>query len=145
MGKMGFHTRWIQLEMMCIKTVSFLVLINREPKGPIIPTQGIRQGDPLSPYLLLLCIEGLITLLKQVWASKQLSGIKVYRRAPTVSHLLFIDNSIVFYKVNSAENHHIRQLLERYEEALGQKVNKYKTAMIFSRNVDSKKQELMAF
>lgn len=45
MRKMGFHERWISLAMMCVKTVSFSVLINGEPRGKIIPTRGLRQGE----------------------------------------------------------------------------------------------------
>ena len=64
MEKLGFHDRWISLMMMCIKSVSYSMLLNGEPKGLIHPTRGIRQGDPISPYLFLLCGEGLSAMLK---------------------------------------------------------------------------------
>ena len=64
MTRLGFHERWISLMMMCIKSVSYSVLLNGEPKGLIRPTRGIRQGDPISPYLFLLCGEGLSAMLK---------------------------------------------------------------------------------
>jgi len=59
MEKLGFHDRWISLMMMCIKSVSYFVLLNGEPKSLIHPTRGIQRGDPISPYLFLLCNEGL--------------------------------------------------------------------------------------
>ena len=59
MRRMGFQEKWVQLSIMCMRTVSYSVLINGEPKGRIIPTRGLRQGDPISPYLFLLCVEGL--------------------------------------------------------------------------------------
>ena len=57
MRKLGFEERWINLMMICVKTVSYLIIVNGEPKGLIHPTRGIRQGDPLSPFLFLLCTE----------------------------------------------------------------------------------------
>ena len=64
MEKLGFHDRWISLMMMCIKSVSYSMLLNGEPKGLIHPTRGIQQGDPISPYLFVLCGEGLSAMLK---------------------------------------------------------------------------------
>ena len=58
MEKMGFGEKWVKSIMECISTVSYSILVNGEPKGDIKPSRGIRQGDPLSPYLFLLCSEG---------------------------------------------------------------------------------------
>lgn len=77
MEKMGFAAQWIDSVMMCVKSVSFSVLINGEPKGPIVPSRGIRQWDPLSPYLFLICTEGLISLLKKVEGRGEITGVKV--------------------------------------------------------------------
>lgn len=63
--RMGFDDRWVALMMECITTVSYSILINGEPSQVIQPSGGIRQGDLLSPYLFLLCMEGLHCLMYQ--------------------------------------------------------------------------------
>ena len=63
--KMGFHNRWVHLMMLCITNASYSILINGKPHGNITPTRGLRQGDPLSPYLFLMCTESLHGLIKK--------------------------------------------------------------------------------
>jgi hypothetical protein len=63
--KIGFARRWVDLLMVCVRTVIYSILINGQPHGRIVPSRGIRQGDPLSPYFFILCAEGLTTLLRR--------------------------------------------------------------------------------
>ena len=62
---MGFNDRWVALVMECITSVTYFLLINGEPFGEIKPSCAIRQGDPLSPYLFLLCSEGLHRMIQK--------------------------------------------------------------------------------
>ena len=62
--KIGFDDKWIAFISTCIRSVSFSVMVNGEPHGLFHPNRGLRQGDPLSPYLFLLCAEGLHSLIK---------------------------------------------------------------------------------
>lgn len=126
MHKMGFHKTCINMIMNCVKTVSYSILINGEPKGSITPSRALRQGDPLSPYLFLLGTKSLISLLQQVEAGILIIGIKKYRRAPHINHLLFVDNSVLFCKSTIQESVNIKKLLEIYEHKSGQKVNRDK-------------------
>ena len=66
MERMGFHSKWIRWIYECVSTVSFSIMVNGEPRGNIVQTRGLRQMDPLSPYLFLLCSEGLNGLINNV-------------------------------------------------------------------------------
>ena len=87
MEKLDIHWRMVEVVMRCVCTVTYSVRINGQPKGHIIPSRGLRQGDPLSPYLFLLCVEGLSGLLKQQVERGSIKGVVVCRGAPCISHL----------------------------------------------------------
>ena len=94
--KMGFHRRWVNLMMECITTVSYSILINWEPSQTIHPSRGLRQGDPLSPYLFLLCTEGLHGLISRAATSSDIMGISICRNGPRLIHLFFANDSLIF-------------------------------------------------
>ena len=80
MNRLGFDEKWRKLVMQCVTTITYSVRINGKPKGHIIPTRGIRQGNPLSPYLFLLCAEGLSSLIKKVVDDGVMEGLVIYQR-----------------------------------------------------------------
>ena len=89
MRKMGFCERWIGLIMVCVKTVTYSILMNGEPKGLIQPSRGLRQGDPLSPFFFLLCIEGLHGLINKVATNGDVNGFRLCKRGPKLTNLFF--------------------------------------------------------
>ena len=120
--------------MQCITTVSYAIKINGCPRGCIIPSRGIRQGDSLSPYLFLLCAEGLLALIKASVCNGSMEGIAICRGGPKLSHLFFADDSLIFCKASLVECNSMKKILGVYERASGQQQNKAKTSLFFSSN-----------
>ena len=89
MEKLGFHRKWIQWVMECVTTVRYTVRFNGVLMDAFQPTRGLRQGDPLSPYLFLFVADGLSKVLQHESELGRIQGLKVCRRAPEISHLLF--------------------------------------------------------
>jgi len=82
--------------MKCVKFASFSFLINGTPKGHVISSRGLHQGDPISLYLFLFCSERLSSLLRRVVERSSINGYHMVMGTPIISHLMFADNSIVF-------------------------------------------------
>ena len=103
MRRLGFHDRWVDLIMVCVQTVTYSVLINGVPHGHIKPTRGIRQGDPLSPYLFILCVKGLSNILHEAEREGKITGLPIAKGGTKINHLLFVDDSLLFCKANFVE------------------------------------------
>ena len=134
MEKLGFDRNWIDLIISCISSASFSILINGVPHGLIHPQRGLRQGDPLSPYLFILCAEGLHSLIQQAADNGAITGVSLCREGPKVTHLFFADDSLLFCRANNHECSAILDLLDKYERASGQRINRAKTQLFFSTN-----------
>lgn len=106
--------------MRLVSTVSFSILFNGNKLESFKPSREIRQGDPISPYLFLLTAEGLTCLLKSRIESSQLNGIKVAPTSPVVSHLVFADDSLLFFKANQESAEEVKTVLQLYCQASGQ-------------------------
>lgn len=111
MGKLGFNNVWTQWIMMCVESVVYQVQVNNELVGPIFPSRGLRQEDPLSPYLFILFAEGLTTLIKDAQMRGDLHGITICRGAPMVSHLLLADDCFLFFRANDKETDTTKSIL----------------------------------
>ena len=134
MLKMGFCPIFIRWIMVCISSVSYSFNLNGGKVGHVLPSRGLRQEYPLSPYLFIICAEGLSRLLKKAVDDKSLTGLKICKDSPVISHLFFADDSLLCCKATKQEAGIVKEILKKYEKALGQMVNYEQLAMIFSRN-----------
>ena len=132
--KMGFHLRWIQLMMMCITTTSYSMLINGEPHRHSTPSRDLCQGDPLSSYLFLMCTEGLHGLPSRAANNDDIWGESLCWNEPKITHLLFADDNLIFYRAKEEECQSLLQVLAKYERASGQQINHIKTTIFFSKS-----------
>ena len=134
LSKLGFAPAWIDSVMRCVTNVRYAVRVNCELTDPVVPFRGIRQGDPISPYLFLLCTEGFSSLLFQKEVCGELHGIKNGRQGPPISHLLFADVSILFAKSDQHSVDSSESVLSLYYEGSGQAINKEKSSIFSSQN-----------
>lgn len=139
MPALGFPATWCNLVMKCVTSVSFSVRINGAFSPPFKLSRGIRQGDPISPYLFLLCSEGLTCLLKSRGPQFISRGIRVSCRVPWISHLLFADDCLIFSQATERGADRVNEILDLYHRGLGQLVNK-ENRLFFSVPIVSKKQ-----
>ncbi|KAL5568114.1 hypothetical protein UlMin_024689 [Ulmus minor] len=135
MLKLGFSEVWTKKVMACVTSVSYSVLINGAKSGQLFPTRGLHQGDPLSPYLFLLCAEGLSSLFHHFKAAGSIQGMRCGRNGPTISHLFFADDSLLFFEASNDSCLTVKEALTWYETALGQLVSYSKSAVYFGPNV----------
>jgi hypothetical protein len=100
MRKLNFTERWIGLMVACVSLVRYQVRFNSEETEIFTPTRGLRQGDPLSPYLFLLSVVGLSSLLLYDEEVGGIDRVRVCRNAPSISHLLFANDSLILMKAD---------------------------------------------
>lgn len=117
--RLGFREVWIIWVMECVTTVTYSFLINGAPQGKVTPSRGLRQGDPLSPYLFILCTEVLSGLCLNAQQNGRLRGLQVAQRSPYVNHLLFADDTMIFCKTNERNCRELSDILRRYELSSG--------------------------
>lgn len=142
--KMGFHDIWIAWIMSCVHSVSYSILLNGQSFGNIAPQRGIIQGDPLSPFLFILCAEALIHTMNQAEERCQISGMKIAPKCPTVQHLIFADDSFFLCQASFAECSEFLRRLRLYGNSSGQVIHFQKSAITFGAGIDPIMRRLIA-
>jgi exonuclease III len=130
--KFGFCNKWVEWVMQCVSSVRYSVKCNGELLEPFSPKRGLRQGDPLSPYLFLFIADGLVHLLRKEMVENTLSPIKIARNSPGISNLLFADDSLIFFKAEPRQAETIKRVLTKFQKCTGQLLSPSKCSLLFS-------------
>lgn len=133
--KLGFAEKWVSWILRCVSSVTYQILLNGEAKGNIIPSRGLRQGDPLSPFLFILLTEALISKLRGAEEEGRITGLKIARASPEISHLLFADDSLFFCKADVQQCAELIRIINLYGRASGQQLNPAKSSIFFGSKV----------
>lgn len=136
--KLGFDEVIVNLFMEYVMTATYRISHACREFSNIMPERGLRQGDPLSSYLFLICIEGFLALIKNYENWGLIQGIKVARGAPAVTHMFFADDSYICCHANKEETIHVMKPLATFEKEISQKVNVAKLSVFFSRSMEAK-------
>jgi hypothetical protein len=127
----------VQWTMTCVSIVHYTVRFNGTPLCPFTPTRGLRQGDPLSSYLFLLVANCLSTLMKHNERLGLINGLRVCRCAPSISHLLFAYDSLLFFRANAEQAVVIKTLLSNFEKGTGQLLSPSKCSLLVHEGIEA--------
>lgn len=133
--KLGFHSPIVDLIMQSVTTVPYSFLLNSSKFGSLTPFRGIRQRDPISPYLFICCVEKFIQMVEKAVGSGRRRGVHIAPSTLIISNLCFADDTILFCQTTTQEAAMVRSILNKYAAALGQIINVEKATMVFSPNI----------
>lgn len=129
-----FPPNFIKLIMSCVTTTSTPILINGNPTNYFKPSWDIRQGDPLSPYLFILCLEMLSRSINTAVDYRSWQSISLASRCPLISHLFFAYDIILTAKITPLTCNSIIDTLNHFTAHSGQNINFHKSKIFFSKN-----------
>ena len=144
LSSMNFSQNWIKWILQCVTTVQFTMLVNGSLSQTFKPKRGLRQGDPLSPYLFLLCANVLSLALIQAEQQNNIQGIRIGRNGCTFTHFLFADDSFLFFRGDDKSIENIQFVLQWYCSISGQSINVAKYDLFCSSNMPSVEQQHLA-
>jgi hypothetical protein len=133
MLRMGFAPNWIQVIMNCVRSVTYRVKINGVLSEAFVPEHGLREGDPLSPYLFIICAEAFFVMLQRAQAEGSIEGVRICEGAQTINHLFFTYDSLIVMRENVQSAKKLQEILALYEAQSGQMINKEKSLALFSK------------
>ena len=130
----GFHEDTVELVMSCISSTSASLLVNGSQLESFKPSRELRQGDPISPYIFILCMEFLSSLINKKCEEVKWIKVKASRGGLKFSHSFFVDDLLLYAKADRGNCEAIVDVLEEFCELTGQKISKVKSKVFFSPN-----------
>jgi len=127
---MGFGEKWIAWIYECISTPCISILINGAPTPPFNIGRGLRQWDPLSPFLFILAAEVLNKLLENARNAGIFQGLQVGRNNVNLSHLQFADDILIMCQADKDSLCNVKKLLSSFQAASGLEVNYAKSGLL---------------
>ncbi|XP_052111685.1 uncharacterized protein LOC127743072 [Arachis duranensis] len=128
--KIEFGRRWRAWVMECVTTASISVLINGSPSKPFKMERGLRQGDPLFPFLFVLVVDVLHRMVGEAVRIGRIFPLVVGRDSVELSHLQFADDTILFYPPENETMKNYKWLLRWFELMSGLSINYEKSSLI---------------
>ena len=123
LGRLGFCAQWIRWIKCCLESASVFVLVNGSPTGEFTPQRGLRQGNPLAPFLFLIAAEGLVGVSRMVEEKNLIDSLEVGRGKVKVSMLQYADDTLFLCEANTKSVFNIKAILLCFELAFRLKVN----------------------
>ncbi|GKU91159.1 hypothetical protein SLEP1_g5069 [Rubroshorea leprosula] len=130
LSRMGFNVIWRGWIQECLRSSMISVLINGSPTRQFPVGKGIRQGDPLSPFLFLIVAEGLNGLMSTAVEKELYKGVMIGNGATMVSHLQFADDTIFFGEATEDNIRVVKSIMRIFEMASGLKINFGKSQLL---------------
>ena len=127
--RLGFHSKWVRWVRGCLESSSISVLVNGSPTEEFKPSRGLRQGDPMAPFLFLVVAEGLASLVRQASKQNMLTGVKVGRKEITCSMLQFADDTFFLCEDSFRNVFTIKTILRCFKLVFGLKINFHKSKL----------------
>jgi exonuclease III len=127
----GFDQNWVTWILNLTSSAFFSLLINGVPSKPFSPSRGIRQGDPLSPFLFIIMAEGLSRTIHAALENNLLTGLPLHGISPPISHSQFVDDTLLMGSPTAREANSLKEILQTFSDASGLECNKDKSQIFF--------------
>lgn len=125
----GFGDLWVSCMQKCVTTAIISILVNGSLTNEFSPSKGLRQGDPLSPFLFNIAAEGLTMLLVRAKEMGLIKGVSVGQSEFLITHLQFADDTLLFCEAEEVELVTIKRILRCFEIISGFKINFHKSVL----------------